>query len=145
VDLSGLPSGKEACFIREYTLGERDLSNVQRAMGDGYEPATAEMFPNANPKLLPGDKDETHGLIRRGGQILMIRDKSVGDAEREYQRQEVQSQKNAAIRLSEAPGSGASFDGHNFTVAETNRVAERASAGEAMRPGAKGQGRFPDA
>ena len=145
VDLTGLPDDMEACFVREYCLGERHLDNVQAAMDRGYRPASVEMFPNANPIVLPGDADETHGLIRRGGQILMIREKRIGDAERNAQHEDVKEQQRAAQRIAQAPE--AALDGKNFSESKDNVVRERSAAGERVKPAeGKGKGtRFDDA
>jgi hypothetical protein len=142
-DLTGLPADMEACWKREYVLGERDTANIQAALEDGWEPVTTAICPNANPPLLPGDKVDESGLVRRFGQVLMMRPRADGDAERQWQRRETEGQRKAALRLSETDTEAgpAKFDGENFREAK-NAVSDSVQAGEALR--AK-EGRFQDA
>jgi hypothetical protein len=141
VDLTGLPADMEACFIRERTLGEPDRNNVADAMDRGFEPATRDMLPNAAPRLLPGEEPDRHGLIRVGGQILMVRSKRDGDEEREYRRRDTDEREKAAARVGEAPE--AKLDRDNFR--EDSRVTERVFAGEGRDKPAKPGSRFKDA
>ncbi len=83
IDTSKLPPELEATWVREMVKGERDIENVQRALEDrGMRPATYEELNLSVPPRLPGDTTETHGLIRRGGSILMIRERELADEER---------------------------------------------------------------
>jgi hypothetical protein len=114
IDISGLPDDMEACWIREMILGQRDDNNVSNALNvQGYEVVPPSMLPGAVYRGLPGDSaDVAPQVIRREGHVLMMRPKHWGDAERTEHADEVQRQKNAAVRVPDAPG--ASIDNKNF-------------------------------
>ena len=83
IDVSALPKELEATWVREIVAGEPDDENVQRALEErGMRPATYEELHLAPPPRLPGRDAETHGLIRRGGSILMVRERAVAKQER---------------------------------------------------------------
>ena len=83
IDVSKLPRDMEATWVREYTAGQPDDENVQRALEErGMKPATYDELNLPVPPVLPGRERETHGLIRRGGSILMIREREIARQER---------------------------------------------------------------
>lgn len=82
VDPRLLPQDVELKWVRETYLGQHDGDNVQANMEDAWEPATAAQYPSLVPPPLPGAPTDTHGLIRRGGMILMQRPKEYGDEDR---------------------------------------------------------------
>ena len=111
IDVSGLPVGMEATWIRETCLGEADDDNIVSAMERGYQPATTDDLPSYKKYRLPGARgsDTEDSLIRRGGQVLMIRDRTIGDEERAH----YAAQTNEAAR-SVARDNAAPKDGRNF-------------------------------
>ena len=146
VDLTGLPSDMEARWVTASVLGQAQDDNVQAALMDGWQPVTTEMLPNANPPLLPGRADESGGIVRRFGSILMMRRRADCDADRERLREADEEAKNAAVRLSvnRAEDGGEGFDGRNFVEDANNKIVERTTAGTNKRSGGKGD-RFADA
>ena len=84
IDVSKLPKELEATWVREETAGKYDRENVQQALEDrGMRPATYEELNLPKPATLPGRDTETHGLIRRGGSILMVRERAIAEDERD--------------------------------------------------------------
>lgn len=82
VDPAAIPPGMEAQWVRETCTGQYDDGNVQLNLEQrGFEPATTDEFPELAPRYLPGRRPDGN-LIRRGGQVLMLRPKAVGDMER---------------------------------------------------------------
>ena len=83
IDVSKLPREMEATWVREVVAGQPDDENVQRAMEERrMRPATYDELNLPKPPVLPGRAVETHGLIRRGGSILMVRERAVAQKER---------------------------------------------------------------
>lgn len=85
IDVSSLPVDSEPTWIRESIRGEYDDDNVQRAMERGFTPVQASDLASYTTHRLPGARGSTHqddNLIRKGGLILMQRDRRLGEAER---------------------------------------------------------------
>lgn len=86
--------GKVLGFV-VYSSGNVDQKeNYFNAIERGWKPLDAREYPELlrQYELSPfGVKEEDH-LIRRGGQIAMIRDKDIDDAERDYYDSEKQRQ-----------------------------------------------------
>lgn len=77
LDPSTLDPSFDYQWIRESTLGERDEGNLQMAMDDnGFVPVDSKELPGAAGSRLPGQK-AADGLIRRGGLILMKRNREI--------------------------------------------------------------------
>lgn len=88
IDISGLPEGMEATWVRESVLGERDPGNIQQKLEQGYVPVTNAHLPGrALPTLADDGKIRAPAAdepIRRQGSILMMRPKRDAVAERQY-------------------------------------------------------------
>lgn len=107
IDTTGIPPDMEPLWVREMVMGQRDDNNVSDALNrQGYDVVPPSMLANASYKRLPGAPVavETEQVVRRGGHILMMRPKTVAEDDRALQREEVQAQKNAAIRVSDVKG-----------------------------------------
>jgi hypothetical protein len=91
-------SGKVLGFV-VYTSGNVDQKeNYYDALDRGWKPLDAREYPELirQYELSPfGTKEEDY-LIRRGGQIAMIRDKEIDDAEKDYYDSEKQRQEYMA-------------------------------------------------
>lgn len=91
-------SGKVLGFV-VYSSGNTDQKeNYFDALDRGWKPLDAREFPELirQYELSPfGTKEEDY-LIRRGGQIAMIRDKEIDDAEKDYYDSEKQRQEYMA-------------------------------------------------
>lgn len=134
IDTSKLPAGFEATWVREMIAGEYDGENIQRALETrGMRPATYDELNLPAPPVLPGREKETHGLIRRGGSILMVRPVEVAEDERDALAQAnedaIRAANNARDFKSKASEVGAEVP------ASENRIITRES---------KGDGRFKE-
>lgn len=112
IDVSSLPNDLEPTWIRESFRGEYDDNNVQFAMERGFRPLDISEMPGYRTHKLPGARGSNHQddtLIRRGGMILMVRDKRLGDQERALHAQET-----AETLRTVAHDTGAPKDGRNF-------------------------------
>lgn len=112
VDTSSLPSNVVPKWIRETCRGEYDDHNVQRAMEDGFKPVLASELRGFTTHRLPGARGSEHQddeLVRRGGMVLMVRDRDLDRQERAALHQETLSDIRSVAR-----DSGAPKDGHNF-------------------------------
>jgi hypothetical protein len=94
VDPTTLDPSFDYQWIRESTLGERDEGNLQYAMDvNGFVPVDSKELPGAAGARLPGQKETTEKLIRRGGLILMKRSKEIA----QEQEMELQAANEAAV------------------------------------------------
>lgn len=97
--------GKSVCFV-VYSSGNVDQKeNYDNAIERGYQPLTASMAPELarQYELSPfGTRDEADQLIRRGGQIAMIRDTEIHEAEDKYYDSENQRQQYMADMYKQA-------------------------------------------
>jgi hypothetical protein len=125
IDVSSLPPDLEATWIRESTLGEYDDNNVQDAMERGYRPVEAKDLPGYQTFKLPGARGSTmpdDTLVRKGGVVLMARDRRLAEAERAaYADETAENLRSVALEPS------APKDGRNFqdTPAEFSVQTER--------------------
>lgn len=91
-------SGKVLGFV-VYSSGNVDQKeNYFNALDRGWRPLDAREFPELirQYELSPFGVREEDYLIRRGGQIAMIRDKEIDDAEKDYYDSEKQRQEYMA-------------------------------------------------
>lgn len=91
-------SGKVLGFVVYSSGNVEQKENYFDALDRGWKPLDAREFPELvrQYELSPfGTKEEDY-LIRRGGQIAMIRDKEIDDAERDYYDSEKQRQEYMA-------------------------------------------------
>lgn len=112
IDVSALPNDLEPTWIREECLGEYQGDNVAAALERGYRPVTADELPQYKTRRLPGargnaDSDDT--LIRRGGQVLMVRDRQIAEQERQAYAEMTDEATRSVARDTAAPKDGKNF------------------------------------
>lgn len=88
IDPHLIPKDKVYEWKREATLGEYDENNMQDAMINGWRAVPADRHPELRPPSLPGREHNANEYIRRGGLILMEKDKRMVQAEKERLRSE---------------------------------------------------------
>jgi len=91
-------SGKVLGFVVYSSGNTEQKENYFDALDRGWKPLDAREYPELirQYELSPfGTKEEDY-LIKRGGQIAMIRDKEIDDAERDYYDSEKQRQEYMA-------------------------------------------------
>jgi hypothetical protein len=82
IDMSNVPDGIEACWIRSRIAGKPDEENMALSFREGWEPAPIEFHPercsrDAKGELLFKDPNATYRDV-----ILCYRAKELGDRER---------------------------------------------------------------
>ena len=112
IDVSDLPDDVEATWIRETFLGQYDDDNITSAMERGFRPVTKGDLPRYTAHRLPGARgsavsDDT--LIRRGGQVLMMRDRQIARDERAFYAAETAQAARSVARDTAAPKDGRNF------------------------------------
>jgi hypothetical protein len=84
VDTSAVSGDLELMWATETVLGADFRENVRLQMQTrGFQPVLVSEMPNEAPPLLPGEKRNEHDCVRRGGLVLMKREKRIGQGERE--------------------------------------------------------------
>jgi hypothetical protein len=131
VDPSLIPDGMEVQWVREEVYGQYDGGNIQHNLEQrGFEPVTRKDVPQLAPKELPGR--ETQGdLIRRGGLVLMMRPREVGEQERAERKAS-----DAATLRSVNKELEKGLDGKNFQRTDDSGVSvtlDRSSTGGAFQ------------
>ena len=121
IDLSALPKNMEALWVRESVLGDTSQSGISRAMQRGYEPAMATQYPDFAEPLLPGQTRKDTDIVRRGGSVLMVRDKRIGEQERAEQRDESHDAVATVQRMQDMRDQ---MDGRNFKLDTGSRVSD---------------------
>lgn len=79
-------AGKVPGFVVYSSSNEEQKENYFAAMERGWKPLTANEFPELarQYELSPFSTKEADQLIKRGGQIAMVRDKETDNAEKEH-------------------------------------------------------------
>jgi hypothetical protein len=88
-----------------YSSGNMEQKeNYENALERGWKPLDAREFPELmrQYELSPFGSREEDYLIKRGGQIAMVRDKNIDDAEKEYYDSEKQRQEIMASMYKQA-------------------------------------------
>lgn len=91
IDISSLPKNLVPTWIREETRGEMDDDNVQSAQERGYVPVLTSDLPSYKKfARLPGARKDVaeDELIRRGGMVLMARERHIDREERDIYSQQ---------------------------------------------------------
>jgi hypothetical protein len=89
VDTSAMSGDLELMWATEQVLGADYRENVRLQMQTrGFQPVMVGEMPGEAPPLFPGEKRDEHALIRRGGMVLMKREKRIGLAERQDMRED---------------------------------------------------------
>lgn len=95
VNTSALSEDLELMWATETVLGADFRENVRLQMQSrGFQPVLVSEMPDEAPPLFPGEKRDEFALIRRGGMVLMKREKRIGQQER----QELADQNAEALR-----------------------------------------------
>jgi hypothetical protein len=77
--------GKEVSYVVYSSMGQDMRENYSKALNDQWRPLKAQDYPelgSANELSPFPSRHEEESLVRVGGQIAMMRDKEIGDAER---------------------------------------------------------------
>lgn len=83
-------------WIRDEVMGQADNASRNDAMRRGFQPVAWSQI-GGNPVVWPGSKP-TDDFIRDAGVVLCARPKHTAEAEREWQRQETESQMKNSIQ-----------------------------------------------
>ncbi len=94
-DPEKVPAGKDYLWVVETLLGEAKVDNLQSSYYIGWRPVPAARHPEMIVPDFGGPLSNIdRQYIRRGGQILMERDKKIGDAERAIQQRRTDGQED---------------------------------------------------
>jgi hypothetical protein len=134
-----IPDGLEAGWFRETTYGQRDDENLADAIGRrGFRPATVQDIPQlARPDFgMATLRDKAaDGIIRRGSDMLMLRDKQIGIEERAYFARTAQQNVQSAARASRDPV--AQMDGELYREISETELRQPRVRVETSRGGGK--------